>query len=208
MHMRCCYIRSFRQLFDFPIISVSLVPDAFSSARPQNTHVHTCTRVHYQHATTDCENLSLSSHRAKDGGQGEVSGCPHHLVVIKAHCMLGRIVKLPTETLDMYMCVFWFCKETHIHTHTVAPQGEFHSPWVNMSFTVFSVSLVPNTFTDLQFDVYTVCSPSWRLQDHLRDQLVFWSCAARHSVWLYEPDITVLCHVIYYVFVCVLYEFK
>ncbi len=41
--------------------------------------------------------------------------------------------------------VFLFCKETH--THTVAPQEEFHSPWVHMRFTVFSVSLVLNTFT-------------------------------------------------------------
>ncbi len=85
------------------------------------THAHVCI---YQHATTDCENLSLSSHRAKDGGQGEVSGCPHHLVVIKAHCMLGRIVKLPTETLDMYIvCVLILQRDSHTHTHCCSTRG-------------------------------------------------------------------------------------
>lgn len=97
----------------FPIISVSLVLDAFSSARPQNTHTtpqtHTPQTHTHVHLST-CHNrlcedhVSLCSYWAKDGGQREVSGCPHHPVVIKAHCMLGLIAKLHTETLDTRMC--------------------------------------------------------------------------------------------------------
>lgn len=95
----------------FPIISVSLVLDAFSSARPQNTHAHTHTYI-YQHVVTGYvkTHVSLYSYWAKDGGQREVSGCPHHPVVIKAHCMLGLIAKLHTETLDTRMCA--------LHPHT------------------------------------------------------------------------------------------
>ncbi len=153
MHMRCRYIHSFCQhlsWFSHHFYQFGARCLQFCQT-PKHTDVHTCTRVRLStcpYRLCESLSLSLSSNRAKDGGQGEVSGCPHHPVVIKARCMLGRIVKLPTETLDMYMCVFILQRDSHTHCcSTIAPQEEFHSPWVNLRFTVFSVSLVSNTFT-------------------------------------------------------------
>ncbi len=188
MHMRCRYIHSFCQRlswFSHHFYQFGARCLQFCQT-PKHTDVHTCTRVRLSTCPNRlCESLSLSlsSNRAKDGGQGEVSGCPHHPVVIKARCMLGRIVKLPTETLDMYMCVFLFCRETHTHTGGISQP--LSKSEIYRVLSQFGVKY-------LHLDVYNICSPSWRVQDQLRDQLVFGSC----SVWLYRPDLTVLCHII------------
>ncbi len=156
----------------------SVLPDPKTHRR---SHMHTCAFINMPLQIMWISlSLSLSSNRAKDGGQGEVSGCPHHPVVIKACCMLGR--------LWTCICVCFYSAKRHTHTHCCSTRG------ISQPLSKSEIYRVLSQFgvKYLHLDVYTICSPSWSVQDQLRDQLVFGSC----SVWLYRPDLTVLCHVI------------